>query len=178
MLDLRAAAAAALLALTLTSPSAASRHTAIEPLLGLEVAAAELAALDALTVGIYDPRLRREMVTRIRSAELAVHQARYALHFGADPGPDLLSFDDARALITREHFDADKVEVMARIAPSARFTTDEARALAALCTFDGGRRDALIALFPSVTDKARYALALDILTFGSSKHEVIAALGI
>jgi hypothetical protein len=61
---------------------------------------------------------------------------------------------------------------------NGRFTSAEARILAAELTFDGGKADALIALYPAVVDKGRFATTLDILTFSSSRQRVVQTLGI
>lgn len=81
-------------------------------------------------------------------------------------------------MVRVETFDRDKLEAIHRAARNGRFTTAEARQLAAQLTFDGGKADALIALYPAVVDPHRFAMTLDILTFSSNRTKVAQTLGL
>ena len=81
-------------------------------------------------------------------------------------------------MIEKQPFDSTRLEVIQTVARSGRFTTEEAAALASLLTFDSNRQDALIALYPAVTDPGRFVMALDILTYRSSRRQVTEALGL
>lgn len=96
----------------------------------------------------------------------------------APPPPPGLSFDEAMYMVQVETFDRGKLEAIDRAARNGSYTTDEARVLAAQLTFDSGKADALILLFPAVVDPHRYGLALDILTFGSNRARVAETLGL
>lgn len=97
---------------------------------------------------------------------------------GSYQNPSTLSYEDARAIVSRESFDSGKVEALRKVASKGRFTTEQAKNLADMCDFDSGKREALVALYPAVTDQARYMLALDILDFPSSRRWVEEQLGI
>lgn len=94
------------------------------------------------------------------------------------PPPPALSFDEALHMVRAEAFDRTRLEAVHRAARVGAFTTHEARALAGELTFDSGKADALIALYPAVVDQHRFAMALDVLTFTSSKRRVADALGL
>ncbi|TVQ90957.1 MAG: DUF4476 domain-containing protein [Deltaproteobacteria bacterium] len=94
------------------------------------------------------------------------------------PPPPSLSFDEALQMVRSAQFDADRLDALRMAVPVGAFTTDEARILADQLTFDGGKADALILLYPAVVDKHRFPMALDTLTFRSNRERVMQTLGL
>lgn len=162
-----------LLAVLIAAPAVASYRG---PLSYTSQARDEVEDIETIASGIRDPSARADLMTRLDHVDSLLARAEEQLQ--APPRAPTLSFDDARTMVLQETFDDGRLEVIRRVARTGSFTTAEARALAELCTFDSTRKDALIALYPAVTDPQRFGLALDVLTFTSSKHEVVAALGL
>ncbi len=158
--------------LVLATPSFADHQP--DPVALTDAARDELRGLDMMLGDIRDPRLRSDMQARIDRIDSLLADSERALRVDAGR----IGFDDAMRLVGQESFDSGKVEVLRSLGRDGRFTTDEARTLASQCQFDSTRADALIALYPSVTDPGRFQLALDILTFASSRREVEEALGL
>jgi len=94
------------------------------------------------------------------------------------PSRSYLTYSESKSLIDNAYWESSKLESMDSIARNARLTTAEAKALANLMYFESGKRDALIKLYPAVSDPHRFALALDILSFSSSRREVSQALSL
>jgi hypothetical protein len=160
-------------AVFLAAPALASHRG---PLSYTSEAREELADSEAIVRGIRDPSARAELLARLDHVDMLLAQAEDEL--STPPSPPMLGFADARTMVTRESFDDDRLEVIRRLGRTGSFSTDEARQLVELCTFDSTRKDALIAIYPAVTDPQRFMLALDALTFSSSRREVETALGL
>ena len=92
--------------------------------------------------------------------------------------PAFYSFQDAMVMIDQERFERDKLAVIQRSASRMRLTSQQARALVAELDFDNNRADALIALYPSITDKHRFFVTLDALDFRSNRRKVRQTLGV
>lgn len=135
----------------------------------------ELASLDRLARGVPQPGLRAEIDDRIDRIELLLVRAEGSL---VPPEPRGLRFDEALSIVERETFDRDKLAVIQSLARTGRYTTAQARQLAATCSFDSTRADALVALYPSLVDPERFALALDVLDFSSTRRDVQQRLGL
>lgn len=171
---------AALLALTLTVPAFSNPSHRYDP---VRDARAEIAQIERLTHQVHDPRLRRQLTTHVANAQYALDQVRQVR-----PGPrpvgrqacpvDALRAADAHTLVQRERWDSDRLAAVERIGRTACLTTDEARSIVSLFTWDDAKSRALIALYPAVVDKARYPIAFDVLTWSTSRDQVAAALGI
>lgn len=136
----------------------------------------ELGDLRSAIRMVRDPVVRADLLTRIDRVDGLVSSAEGEFREG--PPAPAVSFGDARTMVLRETFDDDKLAVINRLAGQTRFTTAEAMALADLCTFETSKADALVALYPAVSDPQRFGLALDILTFASTRREVESALGL
>jgi hypothetical protein len=160
---------------TLVATPSIANHKA-DPVVLTDAARDELRGLEAMLRDVRDPYVRADMQERIDRIDGLLFETERAL--GADAAADRITFGEASRLVDQEAFDSGKLEVIRGLARNGRFTTDEARGLAAKCAFDSTRVDALVALYPSVTDKGRYRLALDILDFPSSRREVEEALGL
>jgi len=154
---------------------------------------AELAAMREDIRTVPSRQAQRQLHARVDRVESllvrlentgALHRGEHARARGpqrpppAPPAPPGLSFDEAMHMVSVETFDRGKLEAVHRAARNGTFTTDEARLLAAQLTFDGGKADALIALYPAVIDPHRFGLALDILTFSSNRTKVAQTLGL
>ena len=136
----------------------------------------ELTDLRLALRNVRDPVVRADLAARVDRVDGFVSSAEGEFREG--PPAPAVSFGDARTMILREDFDDDKLAVINRLARETRFTTTEAMAIADLCTFETNKADALVALYPAVTDPQRFGLALDILTFSSTRREVESALGL
>lgn len=68
-------------------------------------------------------------------------------------------------------FDSDRKAIIEMAVPHASFYTDQVERLAKLYTFDSERLWLLKKTYPSVVDKERAFVLLDLLTFSSSKDE-------
>lgn len=134
----------------------------------------ELTELRSALRYVRDPVVRGDLLQRVDRVDSLVSSAEGEFREGP-PAPQI-SFGDARTMVLRETFDDDKLAVISRLANQTRFTTTEAMALADLCTFETNKADALVALYPAVSDPQRFGLALDILTFSSTRREVESAL--
>jgi hypothetical protein len=179
-------AALSLMLLTAAAP-AMSEHSPTDL---LDRAQRQVHQLDREIDQVRHPELRRsleEKVARLdrtldRLERTGALEPRYgpdrrgADHGYGRPGPRGLSFHESMQLVRVESFDSRKLEVIQRLARTGRFTTDQARSLAAQLTFDSKKAEALIALYPAVVDPDRYVLALDVLDFGSSKRRVAQTL--
>jgi len=161
--------AAAILGVAL--PSFADRPNRSERL--LSEARTELAALQYVAEDVRDRALRSQLTARIDRIDHLIQRADFAMD-----GTYGLTVEEARSIVANEAFDSGKVESIQRIARQGRFSTAEARSLAAMCSFDSARADALIALYPSVNDPWRFQLALDILDFSSTRERVGQTLGL
>ena len=153
----------------------------------LDRAQAQVQLLDQELDMVRHPHLRAQLEQRVDRIDRLLNQLERT--GGMDgpprrPGPpphyqmSFLDYQDMRVLVQRERFDNDKLEVLRGVAGRARLTTDEARALANMLTFDSHKEQALIALYPAVVDKHRYRMALDVLTFSSSRRRVAQTLGV
>lgn len=139
---------------------------------------AEIEAIQTLALEVHDPALRRDLYTRARHASDALDDAERQLRMDWEPAPRGLSYDDALTIVRRESFESDRLEAIRRLASmGGRFTTEEVRGIVAECTFESTRRDALVALYPTVRDPQRFELALDVLTWSSSRADVLRRLG-
>lgn len=136
----------------------------------------ELADTAMIARGVRDPYVRAELLARLDRIDQLVATVEHELETPAQP--PRLEYADARAMVAAEAFDDDRLEVIRRLGRTGWFTTAEVRQIVEMCTFDSTRKDALIALYPAVSDPYRYMLALDALTFSSSRREVEAALGL
>lgn len=166
--------AAVLLAAAIALPAAAGYRN--DPLFFTGEAREELRDLELLARSVRDPVMRAEMLSRIDRIDGLVGEAEQALDQPARPVG--ITMAEARGMVAAEAFDDDRVEVIGRLARSSSYTTMEARELASLCTFDSSKADALVALYPAVSDPGRFAMALDILTFGSTRRDVERRLGL
>lgn len=158
----------------------------------LDRAQAEVHALDQDLDMVRNVHLRAQLEERVDRIDRMLQRLENTAAFDDAPGygngngygygygrPSRgLTFQEARTLVGNEAFDSGKLQTIEMIARNGRFTTQQARALADEMTFDSGKAKALIALYPSVIDKQRYAMALDILTFGSSRRQVSNQLGL
>jgi hypothetical protein len=176
----------ALAALLFVSGPAVSEHRPIQ-LLGQTYT--ELAALKADIDLVPDRRLRRQLTQRVDRATGLLHRLESTAVLATGPShsraqrpppapPPMLTFDEALFMVRAETFDRDKLEAVHRAARNGRFTTHEARAIAAEFSFDSGKADALIALYPAVIDPHRFAMALDVMTFSSNRNRVASTLGL
>jgi len=173
------------LALVTTALPAVSNHT---PAGLLDRAQANVQALDNEIDMVRNPHVRSQLEQRADRLERLLRRIersgaldeprRPRPRPGPAPGYGMLDFQDVRTLVQRERFDNDKVQVLQGVAGRARLTTAEARQLAAMMTFDSHKEQALIALYPAVVDPHRYRLALDVLTFSSSRRRVARTLGV
>lgn len=176
----------ALASLLLISAPALSEH---RPAALLDMTYGELAALRADIDQIPHRGVQRQLDTRVdriegllvRLEQTGALDARRGMgpqRPQAPPPPPALTYEEALHMVRVETFDRGKLEAIHRAARNGRFTTAEARALASELTFDSGKADALIALYPVVVDPHRYAMTLDILTFSSSRTRVAQTLGL
>jgi hypothetical protein len=136
----------------------------------------ELADLERVASHVRDPGDRAELLARIDRVDALIARAEDELD--NRPQAQALSYQDARVLVSGETFDDDKLRVITTLARTSRFSSEEARGLVAEMTFDSGRVDALIVLYPAVRDPERFVTILDVLTFASSRREVEDALGL
>ncbi len=179
--------ATALLALAVTLPSYGSHPHG--PPSWTDQVYADLLTIEHLAQEVRHPHLRRDLQRHARSAQQALERGatvdsrrqRSRSSRAPDTCPtrsNLLTYADAHEMVSRERFDSGRLGAIERIGRSACLTTEEARSLASLLTFDSGKEKALVALFPAVVDPPRYALALDVLTFSSARDRVASQLGI
>ena len=154
----------------------------------------QVEALDYTASQVRNPVLRDELQQRItrldrlldRMERMGAYQNQPVFDEPARPGhrypgPPVyrgLSYQDALHMVRSESFDSGKLEAVRRAARNGRFNTHQARALAAELSFDRTKADALIALYPSVTDPQRFSLALDVLDFQSSRRRVANTLNL
>ena len=166
---------AALLALTLTVPAFSSHgHRPADPVREVR---AELAEIERLTLQVRDWRLRSQMTTHLANAQYLLGEVDRPERAERCPA-DSLRYEDAHTLVQRERWDSDRLAVVERIGRRSCLTTEQVRSIVSLFDFDSSKERALIALYPSVIDKARFELALDVLTWSSSRQTVASALGI
>ena len=148
----------------------------------------ELSLLDRDVDRIRHPVLRQDLGHRIDRLEQLVERmerredrARNGRGRGHGHGHQSyrgLPYGEAMAMVQNEPFDSGKIEAIRRVARNGRYSTEEAANLANQCTFESCKIDALIALYPSVTDPYRYYSALRILTFSSSRRRVESELNL
>ncbi len=168
----------------MTAP-AISEHS---PSQQLDRAQYQVRQMDREIDQIRNPHIRAQLEDRVRRLDRLLNrieasgalEERHRDHRGHGRHHNArhaLDFNDMKQVIERQYWDSEKLEAVQRMAPEARLTTMEARALAASMTFDSERAEALIALYPSVVDKHRFRAAFDILTFDSSKRRVARQIG-
>lgn len=144
-----------LAALLVAAPSLASRRSDTST----EAVRQELTRLEHLTRRVPDTRLRQNM-----EDSLARLDGLLAAEVPTRSTEELLRMVEA------ERFDSAKVEVIRRLARTTRFTSEQAALLASRCAFDSGRSEALLAMYPSVVDPWRFEIAVQVLTFESSRR--------
>lgn len=188
------------LALTALATPAISSHT---PASNLQRAQNNVAALDREVDQVRNPHVRAQLEERVdrierllrrieRSGALEAMPPPGAFHDPGrfqDPGfyegprrphhrAGLITFDEAVRMVRQADFERNKLEAVQAIAGRVRLSSRQARALAAELDFDRNRAEALIVLYPSVTDPHRYRLTLDILDFSANQRRVAQTLGV
>lgn len=177
------------IALTALATPAMSSHT---PAVQLNRAQAHVEALDREIDQVRHPGVRAQLEDRVDRIERLLRRIERSGVRGpiygerpphlpphGPPGrPGFIDYEDALHMVRRESFDQDKLRIIQDLGGRMHLTTHQARALAGELAFDSNRADALIALYPSVTDPHRFRLALDVLTFSSSRRHVARTLGV
>ncbi|MBN2799840.1 MAG: DUF4476 domain-containing protein [Deltaproteobacteria bacterium] len=153
----------ALAALLIAVPSLASRPSSREG--ALDQARQELIHIERLSQRVQDPRLRAQLADRIGHVDGLLVTA-------SQPVAQGLRMDEMLSMVEAESFDSGRVQVIRRIARSQRISSEQAALLTSRCAFDSSRMEALIALYPAVTDPWRFEVAVQVLTFASSREEV------
>ncbi len=74
--------------------------------------------------------------------------------------------------LTAETFDDGKVSYIKQISKSRHFTSAQARRLLTAFTFDEGREDAAVALYPQVVDQDNFLSIFDVFTFDEGRSDV------
>ncbi len=82
------------------------------------------------------------------------------------------TFDDFLRKIEKAPFDKEKISMIELAIPHSWFYTYQVEELARLFTFDSERLWLLKKMYPSVIDKERTFVLLDLLSFSSSKNEL------
>jgi hypothetical protein len=167
---IRTALTSTLLALTLATAAQARPAADTETL--LSEARAELHGLQGQLGMVTQPRVRLRMTHQILRVEGLLNQVDRTLE-----GRPVVTVEKAVADVEAQRYDNDKLEVIADLSESGRFTSREISEIVSSCAFDSTKVEALIALHRSAIDPNRYAVALDTLEFTSSRDRTAKALG-
>ena len=120
---------------------------------------------------VQDPRLRRRLTARIARVNALLTETSPGL---SDTDPDFQAALDA---LEAERFDNERLERIRSIASERQFSCEQAALLAATCTFDSARAEALLLLYPALSDPQQLESALDVLEFGTTRARVRQLLG-
>lgn len=96
-----------------------------------------------------------------------------AFYYEAMPEAD---FSLALQQVKDQSFDGDRLRTARYVASTSYLTTRQVVAMANLFSFNSGKKDFLIAAYPTTLDKAMYFQAVNTLTFSKDREEVWAAV--
>lgn len=173
----------AILAVITTILSVMPAYSGHNPQNLMDRAQGEVKALEDTAELVRNPVIRRDLQEQIQTLHKVLDrmQAQGAYQSSSyNERPPIrppraqngLSYQEAMTMVRNEPFNQGKLSTVRRVARNGRFSTQQARSIADQLSFDQSKADALIALYPSVTDKYRFGTALSILDFQSNRRRV------
>jgi hypothetical protein len=143
--------------------------------------AADLKEARGLLKGVSDKKTRERLELLIGRAELAAGDLRQQLAGREKAKPGGMTAEDfAKVLkgIKGQSFDDGKVGFVKGLGKTVRFSSAQVKQLLATFSFDAGRTEAAVLLYPMVADPEFFFEALEAFSFESSRKAVRERLGI
>jgi hypothetical protein len=137
---------------------------------------ADLREARELLKNVYEKRTRERIELLLLKAELRLGEMQKnlaALAVSVAPQPVAQAdLDSLLKALRKEAFDNTKVPFITDIARTRYFTSAQARELLKTFSFDDGRGQAAVILYPRLTDPGNFYVALEAFTFDAGRNVV------